>query len=56
VEVSFISNPGEARLLSMDDYREGLAQSIAAGVRKYMAVSPEMRTVAGIRRASYSGN
>jgi N-acetylmuramoyl-L-alanine amidase len=56
VEVSFISNPGEERLLSKDDYRAELAQSIAAGVRKYMAASPEMRTVAGIRRASYSGN
>jgi N-acetylmuramoyl-L-alanine amidase len=56
VEVSFISNPEEARLLSRDDYRTGLAQSIAAGVRKYMTVSPEMRTVAAIRRASYSGN
>ena len=56
VEVSFISNPGEARLLSRNDYKSELAQSIAAGVRKYMTASPEMRTVAGIRRASYSGN
>jgi N-acetylmuramoyl-L-alanine amidase len=56
VEVSFISNPEEERLLSTDAYRDGLAKSIAAGVQKYMSVSPEMQTVAGIRKAAYSRN
>lgn len=56
VEVSFISNPEEERLLSTDDYRAGLAKSIAAGVQKYISASPEMQTVASIRKAAYSRN
>jgi N-acetylmuramoyl-L-alanine amidase len=56
VEVSFISNPEEERLLSTDEYRAGLARSIAAGIQKYISASPEMRTVASIRKVAYSRN
>jgi len=46
VEVSFISNPLEEKLLSKDSYRMELAQSIASGVNKYMSALPEGQTVA----------
>jgi N-acetylmuramoyl-L-alanine amidase len=49
VEVSFISNPLEEKLLSKDDYRDDLAKSISAGITKYMSKLPEGQTVAGIR-------
>jgi N-acetylmuramoyl-L-alanine amidase len=35
VEVSFISNPKEEKLLATDSYRQSLARSIAAGIHKY---------------------
>ena len=50
VEVSFISNPLEEKLLSKDDYRGDLAKSISAGITKYMSKAPEGQTVAGIRK------
>jgi N-acetylmuramoyl-L-alanine amidase len=46
VEVSFISNPLEEKLLSKDEYRSELAQSIASGINKYMTAIPEGQTVA----------
>jgi len=46
VEVSFISNPLEEKLLSKDGYRSELAQSIASGINKYMTAVPEGQTVA----------
>ena len=46
VEVSFISNPLEEKLLSKDSYRMELALSIASGVNKYMSALPEGQTVA----------
>jgi len=49
VEVSFISNPLEEKLLSKDDYRGDLARSISAGITKYMLKAPEGQTVAGFR-------
>jgi N-acetylmuramoyl-L-alanine amidase len=49
VEVSFISNPLEEKLLSKDAYRGDLARSISAGITKYMSNSPEGQTVAGLR-------
>ncbi|MEW6110213.1 MAG: N-acetylmuramoyl-L-alanine amidase [Nitrospirota bacterium] len=48
VEVSFISNPSEEKLLSKDDYRSDLASSIASGINKYMSGLPEGQTIAGI--------
>jgi N-acetylmuramoyl-L-alanine amidase len=35
VEVSFISNPKEEKLLTTDSYRQSLARSIAEGIHKY---------------------
>ncbi len=52
VEVSFISNPLEERLLSREAYRSELARSIAEGIVKYMAGSPESRTLAGVGEIS----
>ncbi len=49
VEVSFISNPLEEKLLSKDAYRGNLAKSISEGIVKYMAKAPEGQTVAGFR-------
>jgi N-acetylmuramoyl-L-alanine amidase len=48
VEVSFISNPLEEKLLSKDEYRGDLAKSISAGITKYMSKAPEGQTVAGL--------
>jgi len=46
VEVSFISNPLEEKLLSKDSYRSELAKSIASGINKYMIAVPDGQTVA----------
>jgi N-acetylmuramoyl-L-alanine amidase len=40
VEVSFISNPREEKLLATDSYRQSLARSIAAGIHKYFSSQP----------------
>ncbi len=49
VEVSFISNPLEEKLLSKDDYRGDLAKSLSVGITKYMLKTPEGQAVAGFR-------
>ena len=46
VEVSFISNPLEEKLLAKDGYRGELAQSIASGINTYMTAVPDGQTVA----------
>ncbi len=46
VEVSFISNPLEEKLLSKDGYRSELAKSMASGINKYMSGVPEGQTIA----------
>ncbi len=46
VEVSFISNPLEEKLLSKDGYRSELARSMASGINKYMSGVPEGQTIA----------
>jgi N-acetylmuramoyl-L-alanine amidase len=46
VEVSFISNPLEERLLSKQQYRENIARSIAAGIETYMESTPGQQTIA----------
>jgi N-acetylmuramoyl-L-alanine amidase len=51
VEVSFISNPLEEKLLSRDNYRDVLAKSIASGITKYVAATPEVHTVAAFRNS-----
>jgi len=50
VEVSFISNPHEAKMLSEKGYREDLAKSIADGIDEYMSKTGPER-VAGIGRS-----
>lgn len=45
VEVSFISNPLEEKLLANETYRGDLAKSIAVGISKYMLSSTEVQTV-----------
>lgn len=51
VEVSFISNPVEEKLLSKENYRGDLAKSIASGINKYMTMMPEGQTIADTRKA-----
>ncbi|MGO9379353.1 MAG: N-acetylmuramoyl-L-alanine amidase [Dissulfurispiraceae bacterium] len=45
VEVSFISNPKEERLLASDSYRQFLARSIADGIHKYFSSQPLQNVV-----------
>jgi N-acetylmuramoyl-L-alanine amidase len=35
LEVSFVSNPDDAKLLASDDFRQKIAQSIAEGIKNY---------------------
>jgi len=49
VEVSFISNPEEERLLSSDSYRMQIAEAIAGGLNKYITSIPTVQKVAGVR-------
>ncbi len=46
VEVSFISNPLEEKLLAKEGYRSELAKSIASGINKYITAVPDGHTVA----------
>lgn len=46
VEVSFISNPLEEKLLAKNGYRAELAQSLASGIHKYVSAVPEGQAVA----------
>lgn len=48
VEVSFISNPIEEKLLSRTSYRMQIAEAIAAGLNKYMTSAPSGQKVAGL--------
>lgn len=52
VEVSFISNPLEEKLLSKSDYRQGLARSIAGGITSYVATVPPARAMARVQNHS----
>jgi N-acetylmuramoyl-L-alanine amidase len=45
VEVSFISNREEEKLLKMESYRQLLAQSIADGIHKYFSSQPLQHVV-----------
>ncbi|MBI5187672.1 MAG: N-acetylmuramoyl-L-alanine amidase [Nitrospirae bacterium] len=48
VEVSFISNPEEEKLLSNDSYRLQIAKAIAAGLNTYVTSTPATQKVAGL--------
>jgi N-acetylmuramoyl-L-alanine amidase len=52
VEVSFISNPDEERLLSQDSYRTELAKSIAEGLNTYITSAPIVQKVVELRKNS----
>jgi len=45
VEVSFISNPDEERLLSSDAYRNEIARGIAKGLHSYISAAPTVQKV-----------
>jgi N-acetylmuramoyl-L-alanine amidase len=45
VEVSFISNPEEGKLLSRESYRKEIAESIADGIDKYFTSVPMFQNV-----------
>jgi N-acetylmuramoyl-L-alanine amidase len=45
-EISFITNPQEARLLKSDNYRDRIAEALFNGVRKYQASLARVQTVA----------
>ena len=49
-EVSFISNPGEEKLLSGKGYRGELARSIAEGIKAYIKSVPPAQKMAGSYR------
>ncbi|MEW6215442.1 MAG: N-acetylmuramoyl-L-alanine amidase [Nitrospirota bacterium] len=46
VEVSFISNPEEEKLLSQESYRMQIAKAIAEGLNKYITSIPAVQKVA----------
>lgn len=48
VEVSFISNPEEERLLSMESYRRVIASSIASGIKAYFSSSAPVQRVVNV--------
>lgn len=47
VEVSFISNPIEEKLLSKESYRDYIARAIVAGIESYLTVLPSDKKMAG---------
>ncbi|MFA5352738.1 MAG: N-acetylmuramoyl-L-alanine amidase [Thermodesulfovibrionales bacterium] len=49
VEVSFVSNPEEEKLLSDDGYRQELARSIVSGIDTYLSAVPHQRTASSGR-------
>jgi len=52
VEVSFISNPEEEKLLSKESYRMQIAESVAEGLNKYITSIPVVQKVAETRSDS----
>lgn len=49
VEVSFISNPEEEKLLSKESYRMQIAEAIAEAINKYFTSISTFQKVAGVR-------
>lgn len=45
VEVSFISNPEEEKLLSDESYREKLAFSVVSGIHSYFSAAPPQKVI-----------
>jgi N-acetylmuramoyl-L-alanine amidase len=48
VEVSFISNPEEERLLSSDAYRSEIARGIAKGLNTYLTSAPAVQKIVAL--------
>ncbi|MBM4146633.1 MAG: N-acetylmuramoyl-L-alanine amidase [Nitrospira sp.] len=49
VEVSFISNPEEEKLLSCDSYRMDIAKAVAEGIHKYFSPVPAVQKVVSFK-------
>ncbi len=49
VEVSFISNPEEEKLLAKDSYRQRIASSIAGGIHSYFLSAPAQKVASGAK-------
>jgi N-acetylmuramoyl-L-alanine amidase len=49
VEVSFISNPEEEKLLSKESYRMQIAEAIAEAINKYLSYIPAVQKVAELK-------
>ncbi|HTZ16850.1 MAG TPA: N-acetylmuramoyl-L-alanine amidase [Dissulfurispiraceae bacterium] len=47
IEISFISNPREEKLLATESYRQSLARSIAEGIHKYFTSQPPQHIAFG---------
>ncbi len=45
IEVSFISNPEEERLLSKESYRTQIAEAVAEGINKYFVYLPAVKNL-----------
>ncbi len=52
VEVSFISNPEEEKLLASDSYRGVLARSIASGIKAYFSSSVPVQKTADLKKGN----
>ncbi|MGQ9571122.1 MAG: N-acetylmuramoyl-L-alanine amidase [Thermodesulfovibrionales bacterium] len=55
VEVSFISNPEEEKLLSDDSYRMHIAKAISDGIDIYFRSSPVIQKITSLQYQSYEG-
>lgn len=55
VEVSFISNPEEEKLLSDDSYRMHIAKAISDGIEIYFRSSPVIQKITSLQYQSYEG-
>jgi N-acetylmuramoyl-L-alanine amidase len=49
VEISFISNPEEEKLLATESYRQTVAYSIVSGINAYFSMTPIMPQKVAVR-------
>jgi N-acetylmuramoyl-L-alanine amidase len=56
VEVSFISNPEEEKLLSKESYRTQIAEAIAEAINKYLSYIPAVQKVAELKSDKLKGH
>ena len=55
VEVSFISNPIEERLLSKESYRSKVAEAVVEGIKQYFSSPPALQRITSRKTIFYSG-